>query len=51
LCDELEDREAAEKYARDRSGEAASIDICAPRIERVKTRIANLDRIIRRIKT
>ena len=50
LYDELEDREAAEKYAQDRSDGAAPIDPDVPRIDRVKKRIANLDRIIKRIK-
>jgi len=49
LCDELEDREAAEKYAQDRRDGAAPIDIDAPRIERAKKRIANLDSIIKRL--
>ena len=49
LYDELEDREADEKYDHDRSDRAAPIDIDAPRIERVKKRIANLNTVIKRL--
>ena len=50
LRDELEDREAAEQDAQDRDDGAAPSAVSAPRIERVKKRIANLERIIKRIR-